>query len=41
METNKKRRFSLDEDFMNFKTDDIFYGFLRSLSTARPIYEDG
>ena len=30
------RRFSLDEDFMNWKTNDLLYGFLRSLSTARP-----
>ena len=31
------RRFSLEEDFMNFKTDDLLYGFLRGLSTAKPI----
>ena len=37
----KERRFSLDEDFMNYKTDDIFYGFMRSLSTARPVYVNG
>lgn len=31
------RRFSLDEDFMNFNTDDLLYGFMRGLSTAKPI----
>lgn len=35
------RLFSLGDDFMNYKTDDLLYGFMRSLSTARPIYEDG
>lgn len=30
------RRFSLEEDFMNYKTNDILYGFMRSLSTAEP-----
>ena len=35
------RRFSLEEDFMNFNTDDLLYGFLRSLSTAEPLYEKG
>jgi hypothetical protein len=32
-----KRRFSLEEDFMNFKTNDLLYGFMRGLSTARPV----
>ena len=36
-----KRRFSLEEDFMNYKVDDLLFGFMRSLSTARPIYENG
>jgi hypothetical protein len=36
-----ERQFSLDEDFMNYKTDDLLYGFLRSLTTVKPIYEDG
>lgn len=36
-----ERRFSLEEDFMNFNTDDLLYGFLRSLSTAEPLYEKG
>ena len=31
------RRFSLEEDFMDFKTNDLLYGFMRGLSTARPI----
>ncbi len=35
------RLFSLGDDFMNFKTDDLLYGFMRSLSTARPIIENG
>lgn len=35
------RRFSLEEDFMNFKTNDLLYGFMRGLSTARPIVENG
>lgn len=30
------RRFSLEEDFMNFNTNDLLYGFMRGLSTARP-----
>lgn len=37
MSNTIQRRFSLEEDFMNFKTDDLLYGFLRSLSTARPV----
>jgi Mn-dependent DtxR family transcriptional regulator len=36
-----ERQFSLDEDFMNYKTNDILYGFLRSLSTVKPEYENG
>lgn len=39
--TEHTRRFSLEEDFMNFNTDDLLYGFLRSLSTAEPLYEKG
>lgn len=35
------RRFSLEEDFMNWDTNDLLYGFLRSLSTARPEVENG
>lgn len=31
-----KRRFSLEKDFMNFKTNDLLYGFMRGLSTASP-----
>lgn len=31
------RRFSLDEDFMNYKTDDLLYGFMRSLTTTKPV----
>ena len=31
------RRFSLEDDFMNFKTNDLLYGFMRGLSTARPV----
>lgn len=34
-----KRKFSLDDDFMNFKTNDLLYGFMRSLSTAEPTGE--
>lgn len=30
------RKFSLEQNFMNYKVDDLLYGFLRSLSTARP-----
>lgn len=39
--TNNVRRFSIEEDFINFKTNDLLYGFMRSLSTARPEVEDG
>lgn len=35
-----QRRFSLEEDFMNFKTNDLLYGFMRSLSTARPVEDN-
>lgn len=34
------RRFSIEEDFMNFKTNDLLYGFMRGLSTARPEEEN-
>ena len=30
------RRFSLEEAFMNYQTDDLLYGFMRCLSTAKP-----
>ena len=38
-----ERRFSLEDDFMNFKTDDLLFGFMRCLSTAKPTgeYKDG
>ena len=36
MEQTYTRRFSLEEDFMNYKTNDLLYGFMRSLSTAAP-----
>lgn len=35
------RRFSLEEDFMNYQTDDLLYGFMRCLSTAHPVTEKG
>lgn len=35
-ETVKTRRFSLENDFMNFKTNDLLYGFMRAMSTAIP-----
>ena len=41
MENTIQRRFSLENDFMQYSTDDLLYGFMRSLSTARPIYKDG
>lgn len=36
-----QRRFSLEGDFMNYKTNDLLYGFMRGLSTARTFFEDG
>lgn len=39
-EKTLKRRFSLEEDFMNWNTNDLLYGFMRGLSTARPIVEN-
>lgn len=36
-----QRRFSLEDDFMQFKTNDLLYAFMRYLSTARPLYEKG
>lgn len=36
MEQTNTRRFSLDDDFMNYKTNDLLYGFMRCLSTAEP-----
>lgn len=35
------RVFSLEQDFMNWKTDDLLYAFMRCLSTARPEVEEG
>lgn len=35
MSTNT-RVFSLEEDFMNWKTNDLLYAFMRCLSTAKP-----
>lgn len=32
------RRFSIEDDFMNFKTNDLLFGFMRGLSTTRPVY---
>lgn len=32
---NITRRFSLEEDFMNYSTDDLLYGFMRSISTSK------
>lgn len=32
-----QRRFSLDEDFMKYDTDDLLYSFMRGISTAHPI----
>lgn len=37
MEKPIQRRFSLEDDFMNFKTNDLLFGFMRGLSTARPV----
>lgn len=38
LEDNKqpKRRYSLEDDFMNYNTDDLLYGYMRSISTAAP-----
>lgn len=30
-----ERRFSLEEDFMTFNTNDLLYGFMRAISTAK------
>lgn len=35
------RVFSLEQDFMNWRTNDLLYAFMRCLSTARPEVEDG
>lgn len=35
-ETTKSRRFSLESDFMNFKTNDLLYGFMKAMATAAP-----
>ena len=29
------RRFSLENDFMNYKSDDLLYGFMRNISTSK------
>lgn len=38
LEDNKqpKRRYSLEDDFMNYDSDDLLYGYMRSISTAAP-----
>lgn len=36
-EKDVKRAFSLGGDFMDFHTDDIVYGYMRNVSTAKPI----
>ena len=36
-DTPVMRRFSLEDDFMNYKTDDLLFAFMRTLSTATPI----
>lgn len=43
MESKKPttRRMSLEQDLINYKTSDLLYGFMRSLSTARPEEKDG
>lgn len=45
MELNEKEKaqrrcFSLEDDFMNYGTDDLLYGFLRCISTAKPSKND-
>lgn len=40
MSNEIQRRFSLEEDFMNYGTNDLLYGFMRCLSTAEPIRDD-
>lgn len=35
-----KRRFSLEDDFMDYKTNDMLYGFMRCLSTAVEVNGD-
>lgn len=35
-ETTKSRRFSLESDFMSFKTNDLLYGFMKAMATAAP-----
>lgn len=39
-EITHKRRFSIEEDFMNYKTNDILYAFMRGLSSAMPKYDE-
>ena len=33
------RAFSLEDEFMNYKVNDLVYGFMRGLSTVRPPIE--
>lgn len=40
MEQERKRRFSLEDDFMKSRTDDLLFGFMRCLSTAMPVKDD-
>ena len=34
-----ERPFSLQDDFMNWKVNDLLYGFMRTLSTAEPVLD--
>lgn len=36
MENNKKRKFSLEEDFMNLTADDLILGYIHHLATFIP-----
>lgn len=38
---DKKRRFSMERDFMTYKTNDLLYAFMRTLSTAMPTDKSG
>lgn len=35
-----QRRFSLEDDFMNYDTDDLLFGAMYHLSTYHPIIEN-
>ena len=37
MKTMKDRRFSLDDDFMNYSIDDLLYGAMQYLATFHPV----